>query len=293
MKYPCKVWAISTHTATKQSTGHFHDSHDDVIKWKHFPRHWPLCGEFTFTGEFPAQRPVTRRFDVFFDLRLNKRLSKQSWGWWFETPWCSLWRHGNVESIDWSVVWSNLWRHDGEEICLQSLLLSIVRYSIHLSQVWEYMASEILSHLASNHQVNWCLESPTFYEYSDALSTACSQIRVNDNMMRYLNLRQGFILSVSNSSGNFINVNIYIHNNNVRFGCYSVLLWHNCKLHCKVLFDCGSFNTIYVKSNFEICRRPLDNWIVIHYLGLFTLIIREKRCSTWGWQIFKLIILNP
>ena len=29
-------------------------------------------------GEFPAQRPVTRSFGVFFDLRLNKRLSKQS-----------------------------------------------------------------------------------------------------------------------------------------------------------------------------------------------------------------------
>ena len=33
-------------------------------------------------GEFPSQRPVTRSFDVFFDLCLNKRLSKQSWGWW-------------------------------------------------------------------------------------------------------------------------------------------------------------------------------------------------------------------
>ena len=38
----------------------------------------PLCGEFTGPGEFPAQRPVTQSFDVFFDLRLNKRLSKQS-----------------------------------------------------------------------------------------------------------------------------------------------------------------------------------------------------------------------
>ena len=37
----------------------------------------PLCGEFTGPGEFPTQRPVTRSFDVFFDLRLNKRLSKQ------------------------------------------------------------------------------------------------------------------------------------------------------------------------------------------------------------------------
>ena len=33
-------------------------------------------------GEFPAQRPVMRSFDIFFDLHLNKRLSKQSWGWW-------------------------------------------------------------------------------------------------------------------------------------------------------------------------------------------------------------------
>ena len=37
----------------------------------------PLCGEFTGPGEFTAQRPVTRNFDVFFDLRLNKRFSKQ------------------------------------------------------------------------------------------------------------------------------------------------------------------------------------------------------------------------
>ena len=36
----------------------------------------PLCGESIGPGEFPAQRPVTRSFDVFFDLRLNKRLSK-------------------------------------------------------------------------------------------------------------------------------------------------------------------------------------------------------------------------
>ena len=54
-----------------------------------------LCGEFTGPGEFPTQRPVTRSFDVLFDLRLNKRLSKQSWGWWFETQSCSLWRHCN------------------------------------------------------------------------------------------------------------------------------------------------------------------------------------------------------
>ena len=56
----------------------------------------PLCGEFTGPVEFPTQRPVTRSFDVFFDLRLNKRLSKQPWGWWFETPSWSLWRQCNA-----------------------------------------------------------------------------------------------------------------------------------------------------------------------------------------------------
>ena len=60
--------------------------HDDVIKWKHFPRYWPLYMEFSGAGEFPAQRSVAQSFDVFFGLRLNKRLSKQWWGLWFETP---------------------------------------------------------------------------------------------------------------------------------------------------------------------------------------------------------------
>ena len=60
----------------------------------------PLCGEFTGPGEFPTQRPVTRSFDVYFDLRLNKRLSKQPWGWWFETLLCPLWRHSNDKVFD-------------------------------------------------------------------------------------------------------------------------------------------------------------------------------------------------
>ena len=45
-------------------------------------------------GNSPAS--VTRSFDVFFDLCLNKRLRKQSWGWWFETLSPPLWRHCNV-----------------------------------------------------------------------------------------------------------------------------------------------------------------------------------------------------
>ena len=55
-----------------------------------------ICvGNSPVLGEFPTQRPVTRSFHVFFDLRLNKRFSKQSWGWWSETLTRPLWRHRN------------------------------------------------------------------------------------------------------------------------------------------------------------------------------------------------------
>ena len=55
-----------------------------------------ICaGNSPVPGEFPTQRLVTRSFDVFFDLRLNKRFSKQSCGGWFETLSCPLWRHRN------------------------------------------------------------------------------------------------------------------------------------------------------------------------------------------------------
>ena len=57
--------------------------------WRHrmetFSALLALCaGNSPVTGEFPSQRPVTRSFDILFHLRLNKRLNKQSWGWWFD-----------------------------------------------------------------------------------------------------------------------------------------------------------------------------------------------------------------
>ena len=63
--------------------------------WRHqmetFSALLAICaGNPPVTGEFPALRPVTRGFDVFFDLHPNKRLSKQWWGRWFGTPSLSL-----------------------------------------------------------------------------------------------------------------------------------------------------------------------------------------------------------
>ena len=90
----------------------------------------PLCGEFTGPGEFPAQRPMTRSFDVFFDLRLNKRLSKQPWGWWFETPAWSLWRHRNAFYTMYTVNISLLMTYHHKKPCHQRSCTAIVQRKI-------------------------------------------------------------------------------------------------------------------------------------------------------------------
>ena len=72
--------------------------HDDVIKCKHFPRYWPfVSGIHRSPVDYPHKKPVTLSVDVFFYLRLNKRLSKQSRRRrrWFEMPLRSLWRQSN------------------------------------------------------------------------------------------------------------------------------------------------------------------------------------------------------
>ena len=46
-----------------------------------------LCaGNSQVTGEIPSQKPVTRNFDFLLHLCLNKRLKKQWWCLWSETP---------------------------------------------------------------------------------------------------------------------------------------------------------------------------------------------------------------
>ena len=81
-----------------------------VLRWEHFAicitwrRHQmellsaslALCaGNSPVPGDFPSQRPETRSFNIFFDLRLNILLSKQSWCRSSKTPSRSLWRHCN------------------------------------------------------------------------------------------------------------------------------------------------------------------------------------------------------
>ena len=80
--FAASIWCDDVlYSTMRMNHKNLYKNHDDVMKWKHFRVTGLLWGEF---GEFSAQRPVTRSFDVFFDLHLNKQLSKQSRGWWFD-----------------------------------------------------------------------------------------------------------------------------------------------------------------------------------------------------------------
>ena len=97
---PCLRMEIASALVRMGTTGLTVHVSERIPWWRHqmetFSALLALCtGNSPVPGEFCAQRPVTRRFDVFFVLRLNKRLIKQSWGWWLETPSGSLWRQCN------------------------------------------------------------------------------------------------------------------------------------------------------------------------------------------------------
>ena len=74
--------------------------HDGVMAWKHFPHPWWRHQMETFSalmGILPVSDAELRCF--IWSAPKNKRLSKQPWGWWFETPSWSLWRHGNALAL--------------------------------------------------------------------------------------------------------------------------------------------------------------------------------------------------
>ena len=108
----------------------------------------PWCGEFTGHRWIPRTKDSdAERFDVVFDLRLNKPLSKQSWGWWFETPSHPLWRHCNEYMSIWQCVWS----------------ISLKGFSIHLlmnytSALYAYDCDPIVRGLQREHGIrNLCV----------------------------------------------------------------------------------------------------------------------------------------
>ena len=96
-----------------------------------------LCaGNSPVSGEFPSKRSETQRFDVFFDRRLNKRSSKQSWGWWFETPSRPLWRHCNETPHNRLACESDVWGACFEYKFWFMLYLSHYSAACHIMLYW-------------------------------------------------------------------------------------------------------------------------------------------------------------
>ena len=117
-----------------------------------------LCGEFTSQRWIPAQRPAKRSFDVFFDLRLNTPLGKQSLGWWVETPPRSFWRHSNiiamsmcqrgaslsavvkVQQIDTPRQWCGLL------VLAMIMILSLSVVYVYVNRSWSFLNMHVSKH---------------------------------------------------------------------------------------------------------------------------------------------------
>ena len=114
--------------------------HDDVFKWKHFPRYWPFDWGI---HRWPVNSPHKGQWRgaLMFSLiwALNKRLSEQLWGWWFETSSRSLWRHCNELpgrgpgpcSVGWQFIIWQVYIHMYIFVCIQYMgRLRSSRYAI-------------------------------------------------------------------------------------------------------------------------------------------------------------------
>ena len=92
---PETEWVITESFVTRICVA---QNHSDVIQLKHFPRYWSFVrGIYQW---IPGTKASDAELWCFLDLRQNKRLSKQWWGWWLETLSCSLWRnHGMISKL--------------------------------------------------------------------------------------------------------------------------------------------------------------------------------------------------
>ena len=130
----------------------------DVIKWKRVAG--PLWGESTGhrchspnNGGFPSLRQVMPSFDVFLDLRLNKRLSEQSRRRWFEMPLRLSWRLYNAYTSWW---WLQM-------PCRQIVVRPAATNMLTLQSPWGHINHKTMAELVSS--VTVILFKPHYVKY--------------------------------------------------------------------------------------------------------------------------------
>ena len=153
--YPRPIWAGGFFQALHCLSVH-------LLWWRHqmetFYALLALCeGNSPVTGEFPSQRPVTRSFDVFFDLCLNKQLSKPSRRWWFQMPLHSLWCHCNASVHS---AFTTILQHlifNGSPSYLMQLLTLVEAWTLLIMEsVLIFMYTVVQRNFMTN-LTNWCL----------------------------------------------------------------------------------------------------------------------------------------
>ena len=114
-----------------------------------FRRTGPLCGEFTGHRWIPLTKASAASFDVFFDRHLNKRLNKQSWGWWIETPSRPLWRHCN----DWTTTKQEIsWP---APVPLTMLIIPVVMFIIDTAVIFCRIINQIVVYTIIKWVMHW------------------------------------------------------------------------------------------------------------------------------------------
>ena len=140
-----------------------------------------LCaGNSPVTGAFPSQRPVTRSFGVFFDLCLNKRLSKQSWGWWFEMSSRSSWCQHNDHA--WEVPVSIMAYCQGISFSHKQKNLTPSFVLAFKSIVHLHTISFVFDFKSNEHSFSHCLLSLLCVVQTLAFCHSFPLLRVMDNL---------------------------------------------------------------------------------------------------------------
>ena len=143
--------------------------------WRHkmetFSALLAICaGNSPVPGEFPPQRPVTRSFDVYFDLRPDKRLSKQSL---VNSPQKGRWRGAFTISL--ICTWTNGWvsnREAGDLSCHRAPYDVIVMIHQNLFVVFRCFIKNELTYL--RYIISFILKLvDTHVKYFHFIADAC------------------------------------------------------------------------------------------------------------------------
>ena len=138
MKYIYLVifWKLEGNQADGFHAANVWTDHDDVTKWKHFPRYWPFVPRiYRPLVNSPHEGQWRGALMFFFYLHLNKRSSKHSRGWWFEKLSRPLWRY-----------WNDKWKNENQ-VCVVVMMIHWIMFSGWKIAIFENSHVDLITNL--------------------------------------------------------------------------------------------------------------------------------------------------